>query len=101
MVARAVASIAAFTPGQGPATIKALDAIASYISDWKQPKGPIKFTIKPAKTAALADLDKIMEPNALTDIFGLSVDYAGTRAGAAGRGAPAAAPTAAAPPAAA
>ena len=56
-------------------------------SDWKQPKGPIKITIKPAKTAGMADLDKIMEPNALTDLFGLAVDYGGTRAGVAGGGA--------------
>lgn len=100
LVAIGVGSIASFAPGQGPATMKALDAVASYIADWKQPKGPIKFNIQPTKTAALSDLDKIMEPNALTDIFGLTVDYAGTRAGVAGGGAgsqAAAAP--AAPPA--
>ena len=55
----------------------------SFIGDWKQPKGPIKIAIKPAKSASVADLDKVMEPNALTDIFGLTVDYAGTRPGAA------------------
>ena len=87
MVAMAVVPIGAFAQGQGPATIKALDAIVSFISDWKQPKGPIKITIKPAKTAGMADLDKIMEPNALTDLFGLAVDYGGTRAGVAGGGA--------------
>ncbi len=96
-VAVAVASIASFAPNQGPATMKALDAVASLIADWKQPRGPIKFSIKPTKTAGLSDLDKIMEPNALTDIFGLTVDYAGTRAGAAGGGAGSQA--AAAPPA--
>ena len=102
LVAIGVGSIASFAPGQGPATMKALDAVASYIADWKQPKGPIKFSIKPAKTAGLSDLDKVMEPNALTEIFGLTVDYAGTRAGAAGGGTgsqAAAAPSA--PPAAA
>jgi hypothetical protein len=87
MVAMAVVPIGAFAQGQGPATVKALDAIVSFISDWKQPKGPIKITIKPAKTAGMADLDKIMEPNALTDLFGLAVDYAGMRPGAAGGGA--------------
>ena len=84
MVAMAVVPIGAFAQGQGPATMKALDAIVSFISDWKQPKGPIKITIKPAQTAGMADLDKIMQPNALTDLFGLAVDYGGTRAGAAG-----------------
>lgn len=84
MVAMAVVPIGAFAQGQGPATLKALDAVVSFISDWKQPKGPIKITIKPAKTAGMADLDKIMTPNALTDLFGLAVEYGGTRAGAAG-----------------
>jgi hypothetical protein len=83
MVAMATVPLAGFTAGQGPATLKALDSIVSFIGDWKQPKGPIKIAIKPAKTASIADLDKVMEPNALTDIFGLTVDYAGTRAGAA------------------
>jgi hypothetical protein len=98
MVAMATVPLAGFTAGQGPATLKALDSIVSFIGDWKQPKGPIKFAIKPAKTASFADLDKVMEPNALTDIFGLTVDYAGTRAGAAS-GASATSPQAAAKPA--
>ena len=87
MVAMATVPIGAFAQGQGPATMKALDAVVSFIGDWKQPKGPIKITIKPAKTAGMADIDKIMMPNALTDLFGLAVEYGGTRAGAAGGGA--------------
>jgi hypothetical protein len=83
MVAMATVPLASFTAGHGPATLKALDSLVSFIGDWKQPKGPIKIAIKPAKSASVADLDKVMEPNALTDIFGLTVDYAGTRAGAA------------------
>jgi hypothetical protein len=83
MVAMATVPLAGFTAGQGPATLKALDSLVSFIGDWKQPKGPIKIAIKPAKSASVADLDKVMEPNALTDIFGLTVDYAGTRPGAA------------------
>jgi hypothetical protein len=99
MIAMATVPVAAFTANQGPATLKALDAVVSFAQDWKKPNGPIKITIKPAKTASLQDLDKIMEPNALTDLFGLSVEYAGTRAGASGAQASAAAPPAAAPPA--
>jgi hypothetical protein len=64
--------------------VKALDGLASFITDWKKPKGPITISVAPAKSASLADLDKIEQPNALTDIFGLKVEYAGTRAGAAG-----------------
>jgi len=87
MVAIAVVPIASFTANQGPDTLKALDAIVSFIGDWKQPKGPIRIGIKPTKTAGLSDLDKVMMPNALTEIFGLSVAYAGTRPGAASGGA--------------
>ena len=88
MVAMAVAPIGAFGTGKGPGTVKALDALASFIADWKKPKGPITISVTPAKSASINDLDKIEQPNALTDIFGLKIEYAGTRAGAAG-GAPA------------
>jgi hypothetical protein len=101
MVAMATVPLAGFTAGQGPATLKALDSLVSFIGDWKQPKGPIKIAIKPAKSASVADLDKVMEPNALTDIFGLTVDYAGTRAGAASGAGAATSPQAAATPSAA
>ena len=84
MIAMAVAPIGAFAAGKAPDTVKALDSIASFIGDWKKPKGPITISVAPAKSASLADLDKIEQPNALTDIFGLKVEYAGTRAGAAG-----------------
>jgi hypothetical protein len=43
--------------------------------------------LKPAKTAGLADLDKIMMPNALTTEFGFSATYPGTKPGAAKAGA--------------
>lgn len=92
LIAMATVPVAAFTSGQGPATLKALDAVVSFVLDWKKPKGPIKLTINPAKTAGVADLEKIMEPNALTEIFGLAVEYGGTRAGAAGGGTAASAP---------
>jgi hypothetical protein len=87
LVAMAVTPIAAFTANQGKPTLAALDSIVSFILDWKKPNGPIKISIKPAKTASLNDLDKIAQPNALVDLFGLSVEYAGTRAGAASGGA--------------
>jgi hypothetical protein len=76
-------SIAAFCDGQGAPTLKALDAIASFITDWKAPSGPLVIGLAPAKTAAVSDLDKVMEPNALVDVFGLSASYPGTRDGVA------------------
>ena len=54
------------------------------------PKGPLALGLKPAKTAGLDDLDKIMMPNALATVFGFSALYPGTRAGAAKGGAAAA-----------
>jgi hypothetical protein len=86
VTAMVLMSIAAFCDGQGPATLKALDAVASFVGDWKAPKGPLVIGLKPAKTAAMSDLDKVMEPNALVDIFGLSTSYPGTRDGAAKAG---------------
>jgi hypothetical protein len=85
-VAFALVSIAAFCEGQGPATLKALDAVASFIGDWKAPKGALVIGLKPTKTAGMSDLDKVMEPNALVDIFGLSASYPATRDGAAKAG---------------
>lgn len=86
LTAVALVSIAAFTEGQGAATLKALDSVASFVGDWQTPKGPLVLALAPAKTASMADLDKAMQPNALVDIFGLSATYPGTRDGAAKAG---------------
>jgi len=86
LAAFALVSIAAFCEGQGPATLKALDALASFVADWKAPKGPLEVGLKPIKTTAVSDLDKVLEPNALVDVFGLEVSYPDTRPGAAKAG---------------
>lgn len=86
LTALALASIAAFTEGQGAPTLKVLDSLASFIGDWQAPKGPLVLALAPAKTASMADLDKVMQPNALVDIFGLTATYPGTRDGAAKAG---------------
>ena len=86
MVAVALVSIAAFTDGQGAPTLKALDSVASFVGDWQAPKGPLVLALAPTRTASMADLDKVMQPNALVDIFGLSATYPGTRTGAAKAG---------------
>ena len=57
--------------------------MASFIADWKAPKGPLALGLKPGKTAGLDDLDKIMMPDALTTVFGFTATYPGTKAGAA------------------
>jgi hypothetical protein len=86
LVGMALVSLAAFCDGQGPATLKALDAIASFVADWQAPKGTLVIGLAPAKTAGMADIDRVMEPNALVDLFGLSASYPATREGAAKAG---------------
>lgn len=90
LVQTALMGLAAFAAQQGPDTLKALDALASFVGDWKAPKGPLVLGLKPAKTAGLSDLDKIMMPNALTTEFGFSATYPGTKPGSAKAGASAA-----------
>lgn len=90
MVQAMLAALSVYAEQQGPATLKALDAVASFVADWKAPKGPLGLGLRPAKTAALSDLDKIMMPDALTTVFGFSATYPGTKAGAAKGGAAAA-----------
>jgi hypothetical protein len=86
MVNTALAAIAGFAASQGADTLKALDAVASFVADWKAPKGPLVLGLKPAKTAGLSDLDKVMLPDALTTVFGFTATYPGTRDGAAKAG---------------
>lgn len=87
LVQTARMAFAGFAEPQGPDTLKALDAVASFITDWKSPKGPLVLGLKPAKTAGLADLDKVAMPDALTTEFGFTATYPGTKAGAAKAGA--------------
>jgi len=78
--------LSAFSDGQGPQTLKALDAITSFLGDWKAAKGPLTINLAPARAAAMSDIDKVMEPNALVDVFGLSATYPASRNGAAKAG---------------
>jgi hypothetical protein len=87
LVQTALTGIAAFAAQQqSPDTLKALDAVASFLNDWKAPKGPLVLGLKPAKGAGLTDLDKVALPDALTTEFGFTATYPGTTAGAAKAG---------------
>ncbi len=86
LVQTALTGLAAFAAQQGPDTLKQLDAVASFITDWKAPKGPLVLALKPAKTAGLADLDKVAMPDALTTEFGFTATYPNTKPGAAKAG---------------
>jgi hypothetical protein len=82
----ALDALAGFAQLQSGETLRALDAVSSFLGDWQAPKGPLALGLKPAKTAGLNDLDKIMVPNALSTIFGFTATYPATRAGAAKAG---------------
>ncbi|TAJ86146.1 hypothetical protein [Reyranella sp.] len=86
LVGGALDALAGFAQMQTGETLKALDAVSSFLLDWKAPKGPLVVGLKPTKTAGLDDLDKIAVPNALSTIFGFTATYPATRAGAAKAG---------------
>jgi hypothetical protein len=86
LVGGALDALAGFAQIQTGETLKALDAVSSFLLDWKAPKGPLVVGLKPTKTAGLDDLEKIAVPNALSTIFGFTATYPATRAGAAKAG---------------
>jgi hypothetical protein len=88
LVQTGLMALASYAAQQGAETLKQLDAVASFMTDWQAPKGPLVLGLKPAKTAGFADIDKIAMPDALTKEFGFTATYAGTKAGAAKAGSP-------------
>ncbi len=86
LITTALDALGAFAQAQSGETLKALDAVASFVADWKAPKGALVLGLKPEKTAGLDDIDKIMVPDALSTIFGFTATYPGTKAGAARAG---------------
>ena len=85
-VALGLLTIASLSGQQDAASMKAFDAVASFIADWRAPKGPIVLAVTPAKGASLADVSKLLMPNALRELLDLRVSYPGTREGAANAG---------------
>ena len=75
--------IAGLAQGQGQEAMAVLDALASYISDYRQPKSALRLSLHPGSGISSKDLDKLTVANAVVDVFGLTVSYAGTRPGAA------------------
>lgn len=86
LITTALDALAGFAQAQTGETLKALDALSSFVGDWKAPRGPLVLGLKPARTAGLEDLDKIMVPDALSTLFGFTATYPGTRSGAARAG---------------
>ncbi|WP_425068126.1 hypothetical protein [Reyranella sp.] len=86
LITTALDALAGFAQAQTGETLKALDAVSSFVGDWKAPKGPLVLGLKPTKTAGLQDIDKIMVPDALSTLFGFTATYPDTRTGAAKAG---------------
>ena len=83
MVAEGLALVGVIAMTQSPKAVEIFDVLASFVSDFRQPKGPIRITVSPPKNLSTADMDKIEVANAIIDVFGVSATYAGTRPGAA------------------
>jgi hypothetical protein len=66
-------------PGQGAATIAVLDALAGYVDDYRQPKGPLRITLNPPEKMPLSTLSDIQDPEEALKKLGLVVSYAGAR----------------------
>jgi len=65
--------------GQGPQTLAAMDAVTSYIEDYKKPKGPLKLTLNPPSKTSAATLADMKSPDEAIKALGLIVSYSGTR----------------------
>jgi hypothetical protein len=65
--------------GQGAATLAVLDALGSYLDDYKQPKGPLRVTLNPPGKTSAATLSGMTNPDEAIKALGLVVSYAGTR----------------------
>jgi hypothetical protein len=78
--------------GQGPEVLAAMDAVTSYMQDYRQPKGSLKITLNPPAKTPAAALADIKSPDEAVKALGLVVSYAGTRPGPPPVAAPASAP---------
>jgi hypothetical protein len=64
--------------GQGQATQAAFDALASFLDDYKKPKGPLTVTLKPEGNLSGAALKNAAGPDEVIKALGLAVSYSGT-----------------------
>jgi hypothetical protein len=67
--------------GQSPQALAVLDALVSYMEDYKHPKGPLKITLNPPGRLTAAAISNAKTPEAAIKAMGLVVSYAGTRPG--------------------
>jgi hypothetical protein len=88
--------------GQGPDAQAILGALAAYVGDYQQPKGPLRVTLNPPNKASAASVSDIKSADDAIKSLGIVVSYAGAGSAPAVAAAPAgSAKTASAPAAAA
>jgi hypothetical protein len=80
LVKMAKAMLGEMREGQGPATLAVLDALASYVDDYKQPKGVLRLTFNPTGKTSVGSLSAMKSADDAVKALGLVVSYAGTRA---------------------
>jgi hypothetical protein len=68
--------------GQGPATLAVIDALASYVDDYKQPKGALRITMNPPGKASVGALGELKNPDEAIKALGLVVSYPSGYSGA-------------------
>jgi hypothetical protein len=79
LIKMAKAGLDGLRSGQGPAALAVLDALASYVDDYKQPKGALKITLTPTAKTSVAALGDIKDPEEAIKSLGLVVSYPGAR----------------------
>ena len=67
--------------GQGPQALAVIDAIVSYMDDYKQPKGPLRVTLNPPGKTSAATLTGMASADEAIKALGTVVSYAGTKPG--------------------
>jgi hypothetical protein len=67
--------------GQGTATLAVLDALGSYLDDYKQPNGPLRVSLNPPGKVSATELSAMTNPDDAIKAMGLVVSYAGTKPG--------------------
>jgi hypothetical protein len=64
-------------PGQGVAATAVLDTLASYVGDFRHPKGPLRITLNPPDKIPLTGFVEIKDPEDAIRMLGLAVSYPG------------------------
>lgn len=83
LVALGLITLSGIASQQRPETIRGLDAIASFIADWRAPLGPLTIGLNGPRGTNIDGLGALLEQDALYKILGLTATYAGTRPGSA------------------